>query len=63
MTSVLHQLYWLVVQQLADFKVATLVRHHIVCNSVMLHRPQYSYAVFIYHMHLPLTLLHSHLSK
>jgi len=22
---VLHQLYWLVVQQLADFKVATLV--------------------------------------
>jgi len=44
------------------FKLAPL-HNHIVCNSVMLRRPQYSYAVFIYHIHLPLTLLHSHLSK
>jgi len=30
----------------AFFKLAP-VYNHIVCNSVMLHRPQYSYAVFI----------------
>jgi len=29
----------------------------------MLHKPQYSYAVFIYHIYSPLTLLQSHLSK
>jgi len=29
---VLHQLYWLVVQQLADFKVATLVHHSSLCT-------------------------------
>jgi len=46
----------------AFFKLA-LIHNHIVCNSVMLHRRQYSYAVFIYHIHLLLTLLHSHLSK
>jgi len=45
----------------AFFKLAP-VHNHIVCNIIMLHRPQYSYAVFIYHIHLPLTLLHSHLS-
>jgi len=45
----------------AFFKLAP-VHNHIVCNSIVLHRAQYSYAVSICHVRLPQTLLNLHLS-